>query len=107
MSRSISWTKVLEVFLVMTFLVGGLTAVSAQRLHAAPKVQAEAQEGKVNVNTAGPEELVEVRGIGPTLAERIVEFRKSNGPFKSVEDLAAVRGIGSAKLERIKGQISV
>ena len=61
----------------------------------------------VNINKATIEELQSIRGIGPALAERIVNHRDANGKFQSYDDLVEVRGIGEAKLERIKNQIAL
>jgi competence protein ComEA len=55
----------------------------------------------VNVNTAPLVELAELPGIGPTLAERIVEYRETRGPFRSLEDLRTVKGIGAKTLDAL------
>lgn len=57
----------------------------------------------VDINHASAEELDTVPGIGPALAQRIVAFRKANGPFARVEDLTRVPGIGPKTLEAMKG----
>ncbi len=62
---------------------------------------------KVNINTATVEVLQTLPGIGPTIAQRIVEYRQTHGPFKKVEDLLNVKGIGEKKLEKIKPFIEV
>jgi len=64
-------------------------------------------EGKINVNTASIEELVELPGIGPAIAARIIEYREQNGDFESVEDLINVRGIGEARLDNIRDLVTV
>jgi competence ComEA-like helix-hairpin-helix protein len=56
----------------------------------------------VDPNTAGPEELMALPGIGPALAARIVEDRAARGPFASASDLLRVRGIGPNTLARIR-----
>ena len=61
----------------------------------------------ININRASAKELESLPGIGPVLAARIVEYRKSNGPFTSVDDLKKVPGVGGAKLEKFKEKIRV
>ena len=63
--------------------------------------------GKINLNKATAEELSQLKGIGMKYAERIVEFRDKNGPFKHVEDLLKVPGIGQKTLEKNKDRITV
>jgi len=55
----------------------------------------------VNINAATSEELQLVPGIGPSTAEKILQMRKSYGPFKSVDDLLAIRGLGPKRLEKM------
>jgi len=63
--------------------------------------------GKINLNKATAAELSQLKGIGMKYAERIVEFRDKNGPFKQVEDLLKVQGIGPKTLEKNKDRIIV
>jgi len=56
----------------------------------------------VNINAATSEELQLVPGIGPSTAEKILQMRKSYGPFKSVDDLLAIRGLGPKRLEKMR-----
>lgn len=59
-------------------------------------------EGTISINTADVEELQGVRGIGPALAQSIVDYREENGEFSSTEELSSIRGAGhQAKLQKI------
>ncbi len=61
----------------------------------------------LDVNTATAEELEALPGIGPALAQRIVEYRKAHCPLRKLEDLLEVSGIGPKKLAELKPFISV
>lgn len=61
----------------------------------------------VNINTATSEELQQVPGIGPATAEKILQMRKSYGPFKSVDDLLAIRGLGAKRLEKMRKYLTI
>ncbi len=63
--------------------------------------------GPVNVNTASSEELETLTGIGPRIAERIIQWRSDHGPFLRVEDLLQVTGIGPRTLEDLRPFIRV
>lgn len=60
---------------------------------------------KVNINTAGKEELMTLSGIGESKAESILMYREKVGPFQSIEELKNVTGIGDAMFARIKDSI--
>ena len=62
---------------------------------------------KININTANQAQLEELEGIGEITASRIIEYRKQNGKFKTIEDLKNVKGIGDAKFDKIKDDIEV
>jgi competence protein ComEA len=69
---------------------------------AAPGAAAEPPGSQVHLSTATPEQLYEVDGIGPTLAERIVEYRDAHGGFGSIDELARVEGIGEKRLATLR-----
>lgn len=63
--------------------------------------------GPININRATAGELDSLPGIGPVLASRIIDYRKANGPFLSIDDLQKVSGIGSAKFAQFKSKVRV
>lgn len=66
-----------------------------------------ATNGILSINRATAKELEKLPGIGPVLASRIIEFRKINGNFQSVDDLRKVQGIGASTLEKFRSKIRV
>lgn len=61
----------------------------------------------ININTATKEELMTLSGIGESKAISIIEYRNSNGSFKSIEEIKNVSGIGDAAFEKIKNNITI
>ena len=61
----------------------------------------------VNINTATQTELETLPGIGPSLALKIINYRKENGKFKSIEELKNISGIGDNKYDEIKQYIYI
>ena len=84
--------------LALVLLCGALAGHAAEEASAA---------GTVNLNQATLEQLAFLPRVGPALALRIVEFRKENGPFKSVEDLMLVRGIGERTFALMKPYVRI
>ncbi len=68
---------------------------------------AGAPAGKVNINSAGLSQLDTLPGIGPALAQRIIEYRTAHGGFRSVDELRKVEGIGDAKYAELKDRVTV
>jgi len=61
----------------------------------------------VNINTATKEELTSLKGVGDKRAQEIIDYRKKNGDFKSVDDLEKVPGIGPGIMKQIRSQVTV
>ncbi|HEX5044920.1 MAG TPA: helix-hairpin-helix domain-containing protein [Candidatus Polarisedimenticolaceae bacterium] len=96
--------RVLSAALLCGVLAAAGVAAAPEAAKAAP---AAARAGAVDLNAASEGELQEVPGIGPSLAKKIVDFRKENGPFKSVDDLLKVRGVGEKSLEKLRPHLTV
>ena len=95
-------------FIVLTgCLLGGSVWGPMGNLQAAPAAEKVAEVYSVSVNKGTADELESVRGIGPLLAKRIIEYRATNGRFEKLEDLIRVPGIGQAKFEKIRSQITL
>ena len=62
---------------------------------------------KININTANWAELDLLPYIGPTLSQRIIQYREKNGEFKKIDDLLKVKGIGKKNLEKIREYVEV
>jgi competence protein ComEA len=63
--------------------------------------------GTVNLNTASVTELDALPGVGPAIAQRIIDYREANGPFESPEELKEVPGIGDATFEKLASKITI
>jgi competence protein ComEA len=87
-------------------------AANAATAPAAPPPRAEsvasaATREKVNINSASVKELTALEGVGPKLAEKIVQYRDAHGPFKKAEDLRKVEGVGGVLWEKNRERIVV
>lgn len=75
--------------------------------HPADSQSLASSGGCVDINSASLEELERLPGIGPTYAQRIIEYRTTYGPFQDVEELTQVKGIGPVTLEKIRDLVCV
>jgi len=73
----------------------------------APATGSPDKTALVNINTASAAEFEALPGIGPKMAQRIVEYREKNGAFKKLEDLMNVKGIGEKNFLKLKSQLTV
>ncbi|HUS87932.1 MAG TPA: helix-hairpin-helix domain-containing protein [Desulfosporosinus sp.] len=92
----------------------GVNSVNAGSLGTAPNLNptpvanpTAVASGKININTAGAAELDKLSGVGPVLAERIIQYRTEHGPFARPEDLENVSGIGAKTYEKMASQVTV
>ncbi len=77
-------------------------------LFSASVMSAPAQAGKVNINTASAETISSnMSGIGDSKAKAIVDYRKTHGKFKTIQDLENVDGIGMKTVEKNKAKITL
>lgn len=96
--------KFLNLLLAISLLLGSSVLGFAQKKSASPTPHSE---GKVNINTANADQLRTLPGIGPVTAQRVIEHRTKNGPFKKVEDLMSVKGIGQKRFSVLKDRITI
>jgi competence protein ComEA len=84
-----------------------VTAGGAYHLERMSGEQVLTLGGALDLNSATAGDLEALPGVGPTLAQRIILYRQSEGPFRSIEDLLGVHGIGKKKLARLAPLITV
>lgn len=87
--------RVLVIWLLVSFML----------VAAAPL--ATAADGKIDINTASAEELTQLNKVGPKIAERIVSYRNTNGPFKTIDDLKNVKGVGDTILDLNRDRMTI
>jgi competence protein ComEA len=71
------------------------------------RVSKAVRSGPININRATARQLDALDGVGPVIAQRIVDYRKINGSFLTIDDLQKVSGIGAAKFAQIKSKVRI
>jgi len=97
-------TKTGTALLAIVFVLVVLAPVWAQTT---AKTAEPAKAATVNLNTATADQLAELKGVGPKLAETIIKHRETSGPFKTPEDLMNVKGVGQKVFDQNKDRIVV
>ena len=69
--------------------------------------QTSSSSGLIDINRADLQGLQRISGVGPSIAQRIIDYRNSHGAFISIEDLQKVKGIGTKTMERIRPQVTI
>lgn len=94
----------------MTFvllLIVGFVMVLGVSAYAQEKQSGDANAVKVNINTAGKEQLMDLPRVGEKIAERIIEYREKNGKFKRPEDIMKVKGIGEKTFKKFEKRLVI
>ena len=94
-------SRVIAALLALSLAGPALTVAAQTTAPAAERAAA------VNLNTASAADLESLPGIGAKTAERILEYRQKNGPFKKIEDLMNVKGIGEKSFLKLKPRLTV
>lgn len=73
----------------------------------APQLRGVSTSSVISLNSGSLEELDKLNGVGPAIAQRIIDYRTTNGGFKNVEEIKLVSGVGDKMYEKIKNQIKL
>jgi competence protein ComEA len=103
--QEVNMTKTKKMFALMVILT--VTLLSTASLYSVEKPSAASGSKLVNINTADAGQLVNLPQIGPKMAQRILDFRKSNGNFKRTQDLMKVKGIGEKVFAKLQPLITI
>jgi competence protein ComEA len=95
-----AWRVAVARFFLALFLIFCLSPASGFAKKKPP-------EKPVNINAANSDQLQQVPGIGPATAQKILQMRKSYGPFKSVDDLLAIRGLAEKRLNKMRKCLTI
>jgi comEA protein len=105
LGQEVNMTNSKKMFALMVILT--VTLFSTVSMVAAEKPAAAGNGKLININTADASQLIELPRVGPKLAQRILDFRKSNGNFKRVQDLMKVKGIGEKVFAKLQPLITI
>ena len=105
MKRSRKFLSVVCFIGILCFILSVL--ILTPKITFAEASEEVASEEKININTATQEELTQLKGIGESLAQRIIEYREQHGPFEKLEDILKVKGVGDKCLEDNHDRITV
>jgi competence protein ComEA len=103
-----AWCRRTAMITIAVMLIAPAAGAAEKSAKTSGQTSASATVGsdaKVNINTASAKELTTLGGVGPKLAERIVEYRDTHGPFKKPEDLKKVDGVGKALFDRNRERV--
>lgn len=100
-------TKFVLLGLLLCAILAAAAPVLAIQAEEKPAAKSGAPARPVDLNQASAEELTTIPGVGLALAQRIVEFREKEGPFRRVEDLMKVKGIGEKSFQKMRQHVKV
>ncbi len=92
---------------LLVVCAGVCLTLASVGLSVAAEQVAQVQTKAIAVNVADAKELQGLPGIGPAIAQRIVEYRTAHGPFAKVDDLQKVKGVGKSTLEKIRSRVTL
>ena len=95
------------VALLLSFAILLAPGVGWPTVATAQQEQKAVSDGKININTASKTELMKLKGIGASVADKIIEYRNTHGQFKKPEDIRKVRGVGKGLWEQNRDAIAV
>jgi len=108
----ISRSEAVAVYVLTLVFVCCVTVIAVRQRRAGRGVEIIRASGedlsyRVDVNRAGPAELMLLPGIGKVRAQRMVSWREKNGPFRSLDDVAKAAGLSHKAMERIRDMITL